>query len=349
MKRQKRLKVLSLFICLTYIFLFSTGGVLKASTGKDLSLYEVQQAEDIIDQISNLELQAANILESAAEDTYNQLTLIKYKIGLLEKALIGLGVDRATDESINAMVRSDEAFRTNQGLPQHNQASILSATPGDNIINTYSGAYKVWQYSTTYQGKKQNHIIFQGNGNDPYLHKTKTGHIYNSISPNTTESTRWVNEVIKVYASKAFGSIPVVEWLPYELLGVAKPKPSAISSTGNATVVTLNAVTTQKFVFVWNESAQDWVYSLSVNKVNYSETRTVAMKINGVARNKSVDKGPYYINGDYNNASSLANTYSNGYEAVRCIDSIYAYSSSKDQNVISIDILTPRFVAHMLY
>lgn len=348
MKHQRILKVLSLFICLTYIFLFLTG-VLEASTGNDLSLYEVQQAEDIIDDISNLELQAANLRKNTTANTYKQLMLIKHKISLLEKSLIALGVERATDESINAVLKSDKTFRANYGLLKQAQPSALASTPGDNIISTYSGAYKVWQYSTTYQGKKQNHIIFQGNGNDPYLHKTKTGHIYNSISPNTTEATQWVNEVVKIYASKAFGSIPIVEWLPYELLGLVKPKPSVISSSGNATVVTLNAVTTQKFVFVWNESAGDWVYSLSVNKVNYSETRTVAMNVNGVARNESVDKGPYYINGDYNNASSLANAYSNGYEAVRCIDSIYAYSSSKDKNVISIDILTPRFVAHMLY
>ncbi len=132
-------------------------------------------------------------------------------------------------------------------------------------------------------------------------------------------------------------------------LKVVREKASEISSTGNATVVTLNTVVVQKFVFVWNNSSENWVYSLSANRMNAYQTVTLALNIKGKAVNKSLDFEPYDIRGDYDNAKAIANQHSNGFEAVRCIDSYVAYSSSKNINQIKMDILTPRFVAHMLY
>lgn len=340
----KKKKIILMFMLLIISVFFSKR--VFANDEKELTDKEVKTAERIIEKLSILRNKKNDTSLKSMYGSNTDYDIIKY-----EQELLSLGVKKATDESINELLKSDKEFRTKKGL----QATYgVSENPGDGIIKSFKGAYNVWQYQTTYDGKKQTHVVFEGIGKDPYLQKTKTGHIYNKISPNTNEAKNWLAEVVKIYAYKGVGAIiaqtvPIAGWLPYELLGVDKPKPSEISSTGNATVLTLNAVVVQKFVFVWNNFSKNWVYSLSTNRINASHTVTLALKIKGKAVNKSVDFGPYDIRGDYDNAKAIANQYSNGFETVRCISSYTAYSSSKNINQIKMEILTPRFVAHMIY
>ena len=334
---KKKIDFLVLMVFVVLVFLSQRAD----AYGRELTDNEAMTAERIIEKLSILRNKKNDVSLKRMFDGDTDYDITKY-----EQKLLSLGVKKASSESINELLKSDRDFRTKKGMTV---AYGISNNPADDIIRTFQGVYNVWQYQTTYGGKKQTHVIFESIGKDPYLNKTQTGYIYNKISPRTREARNWISEIVKIYAYKGIGAIPILGWTPYELLEVAKPKPSEISSTGNATVVTLNTVVVQKFVFVWNKSSKNWVYSLSTNRMSASHTVTFALNVRGNAINRSFDFGPYDIRGDYDNAKAIANQHSNGFEAVRCIDSYTAYSTSMRTNKIKIKIHTPRFVAHMMF
>jgi hypothetical protein len=227
--------------------------------------------------------------------------------------------------------------------------------PSD-LIENFNDMYDMsGSYATTYAGRTQYHLVFQSKGNDPYLRNVKTDHFYDGISAGSTEARNWVQEIIKIYAEKFVGTSlgimsPYLELLPYELLDIAtQPTASAISSTRNATVVTVNTVSIQKFVYIYNTSLSEWIFGVSTNKVSMSTTVTQAITVNGRAYNKSVDYNGYWIYGDYLNASTDANNeYNTGNARNTCIYKVSGYSESKDRDIVTVDIFDPTFVAHMI-
>ena len=112
---------------------------------------------------------------------------------------------------------------------------------------------------------------------------------------------------------------------------------------------TLNTVSVQKFVFVYDTSKDNWVYCLSTNKVSCSLSVTAALCIDGRAVNQSKDYGPTWIYGDWNNASKDADFgYNNGIEMQTCISEVRVESTSKNTVEVVNYIHTPKYVAHML-
>jgi len=200
--------------------------------------------------------------------------------------------------------------------------------------------------------QKQIHLIFTSIGQDRNLHRSTSKKIYDSFEANSNECKKFINDLIKVYAAKVVNVIigdSIINLAPWELLFNDKPQANQISSNGDALYATLNTVSVQKFVFVYDTSKDNWVYCLSTNKVSCSLSVTAALCIDGRAVNQSKDYGPTWIYGDWNNASKDADFgYNNGIEMQTCISEVCVESTSKNTVEVVNYIHTPKYVAHML-
>lgn len=314
MKRKfKTIKILSLIIIISFfsdkIQAFNN---LKSQESENLRVSTIEQ---IYDEISFIQLDE-NISEIKKRE----------KISALHKQLSSLGV-----KDMDASEFIELAGDSNSITPY-----AFDSAPGPDIINQLNNSYSIKSYITTSYGKRQNHVVFKSKSSDPYLAKNKTVTVFDSFNKGSGARS-WINELIKIYAEKVVGSIPIVQWIPYEMLGISKPQENQLSSTGDSLLVTLSTNSTQKFVFV--ESGGRWHYSLSVNKVSISVHTQAILNINGNVRD--LYKQKYYSAvGDYNNAEYLANN-NIGRGLNRCIYSIKVHSKSRGGNVISQSIHNP--------
>ncbi len=209
-------------------------------------------------------------------------------------------------------------------------------------------------YATTHEGRAQYHLNVKHKGEDPYLHVVKTDHFYDGIPKGSTEAHNWAHEIIEIYAQRlasyAINKLsPVLSVLPYEVLGIAQqPNDSAIYSSQDATVVTLNTTSTQKFVFVYDDYNSGWYYALSTNRVSCSITVTQALSINGRSYNNSKDYNNINEFNEFFNAAADANrAYELGTQFNTCISEISGYSTSKDKDMVSCKIFTPYYIYAM--
>lgn len=240
-------------------------------------------------------------------------------------------------------------------MNQYEVQSTNNWHPSD-LASDLSVKYNVSSsYATSYGGKSQYHLVLKSNDKDPYLKINKSEHFYDSITPGSTEAQKWVKDVIKIYAEKFIGAglgvlHPALSFLPYELLGLeSQPDENSISSAGDATELTVNTVTTVKFVYVLEESTNEWVYALSTNRVSFATTVTQLLSINNRAYNKSTDLNGLYDNGDYYSASADANSaFAAGITRNTCVGSINASSEEKPEIVVVVPIKAPTYVVDMI-
>lgn len=260
-------------------------------------------------------------------------------------------------ESLGASTPSDELL-IDLIKAEIKQSGIQVASDWDpsQIVSDFKGMYDMSaSYSTTYGGKTQYHVVFQHNGNDSHLKNIQSEKFYNGISAGSAEARNWVNEVIKIYAEKLVGEglgllHPALSLIPYELLGIAvKPNSQKITSTRDATIVSLNTTSIQKFVYVYNSSSRDWFFALSTNKISYSTTVSQLLTVSGKSYNKSNDYNYRWEYGDYNKAASDADSaYNSGYSKKTCVNKVAGYSTSKGKDVVIANIFTPTYVSHMI-
>lgn len=288
---------------------------------------------DKIQAFNNLKSQESeNLRVSTIEQIYDEISFIqldknlsenkkKEKISALHEQLSSLGV-----KDMNASEFIKLAGDVNNITPY-----AFDVAPGPDIIRQLNKSYYIKSYITNYGNLRQNHVTFENKSADPYLmtHSQTTQF-------GSTNNINWIQKIISIYAEKAIGSIPVVQWLPYELLGISST--SKITGSGNALSLQLSTNSIQKFVFV--EKNNRWHYSLSVNKVVAEVFMRKVVSVRGGGIDSTNDTKRYTIYGDYKNASYLAHT-NIGLGINKCISSVKIYSQYKGGVVISNKIHNP--------
>ena len=271
-----------------------------------------------------------------------QLEEIQNKMDIVETELLSLGAEKPSKEKMKELLIASSG----------EQGNTINWHP-EELIDDFDHMYDIWGYTNKYGDLDTYHLMFQYDGNDPYLHKNVTKVIYDSISPGSQAAQYWVDETIKIYAQKLIGTglglaNPLVNWLPWELLFTSPPSPNEISSSGDATVMTLNSVTAVKFVFVYDSQFDEWVHSLSTNRVNYSYTVTEAVVRNGIPYNDSEDFNGLYVFGNFNSANADAGeAFEDGDFVNTGMYKLGVYSDSKSQDEINISLHCPDLVIHM--
>lgn len=287
---------------------------------------------DKIQAFNNLKSQESeNLRVSTIEQIYDEISFIQLdeniseikkreKISALHEQLSSLGVKKMNaSELVN--LTSNENIIT---------PYAFDVAPGPDIIRQLNNSYYISSYITSYGNLRQNHVIFE-HKSDPYLMLHSETAQFGS-----TNNINWLQKIISIYAEKAIGSIPVVQWLPYELLGVSSTQ--KITGSGNGLFLKLSTRSVQKFVFV--EKNNRWHYSLSVNKVAAVVNIDKIVSVRGSGISSTHDTKHYTIYGDYKNASYLAHT-NIGLGINKCISSVKIDSQYKGGIVISNRIHNP--------
>lgn len=117
---------------------------------------------------------------------------------------------------------------------------------------------------------------------------------------NKTPLSSFANNTVSIYAQKAIGLIPVVQWLPYEYLFMDWSD-ADVNNTQADYVINVNSATTAKYVYIADTDVEEEAsYRLSLldHSVYYHETHRTAWIKNGVAGSNSENKD-YTIEGDY--------------------------------------------------
>ena len=151
---KKKIDFLVLMVFVVLVFLSQRAD----AYGRELTDNEAMTAERIIEKLSILRNKKNDVSLKRMFDGDTDYDITKY-----EQKLLSLGVKKASSESINELLKSDRDFRTKKGMTV---AYGVSNNPADDIIRTFQGVYNVWQYQTTYGGKKQTHVIFESIGKD---------------------------------------------------------------------------------------------------------------------------------------------------------------------------------------
>ena len=144
-----------------------------------------------------------------------------------------------------------------------------------------------------------------------------------------------------------YNAIKVAEYSPSSLFkmnaGFEK-----ILSEGDALVCTVSTASTIKFVYVYDEEADEWQYVLTTSYAHCSITHTVCVFIDGEPLHDSVDYNDVMVYGDYNDAIEDASyAFSEGETMNTCLESLDVYYD--DDKVFELGLFTPSSVAAMVY
>lgn len=326
------------------------------SKNRIVSEYQIKEIEDTIKNIGFNKLQLYHIKNSYNNTTENneinsisKATKLQNEIRLNEERLLELGAERTSAALLEHFI-----FQTTDTKPENNILLQLNSWDPSVIISQFMDAYDIWGYTMDYLGYTQYHIIFQSNGSDPYLYHNQRYTAYGKFEAGSSEAYKWVNDIISIYAEKLVGGgieklHPMLIFLPYELLFSVKPSPTEVKSQGIATFLNQSLLITQKFVYTYNTSTNQWDYSLSTNRVQNLVDIT-----SEVIKNGTLYREPTYFNdmsdGDYYNAGRDAYTAFLGKNSINtCQNMIVVHSSSKFSNIKHFYLITPNGPGHMVY
>lgn len=236
-----------------------------------------------IEEINQINLQLEILSENNSLQTYNEeiADLLSYKDMLYQKLKL-YGADTIEDDNLqDILLYSDYSHITRQ----KSYSTSFTDSQLAQIVSQLKSSYDTVGMKSTYNDGNKNYSIYEiyvsYNGSSvsaDKLTKTSTKQFYGAISPNSSEASNWINEVIQVYIQKGTSSllemIPGLKYLPYELLFTSKPSPSQVSFTGNGLVCTLSTNNSIKFTYVLDDSKNSWVYCASSNSVNSAFTCT---------------------------------------------------------------------------
>lgn len=314
-----------------------------------VSISTLNEIERLNDEIIELRMKKASL----DEEDYAQRTEIENQIVAKKEKMAALGAEKVEREFLEELI---EAAMDTANIEAGISPAALTNPPDQiaQIAAQFEGMYEISGVGIEYYGTEQYHLIFTSIDCDRHLHQVTTVNAYDSFEANSNVAANFVNEAINIYGQKIFGKVlssihPFLQWAPWEVFCESKPSASQISSNGNALVVTLNTISTQKFVFVRGSSAENWHNCLSTNKVSCAVSATVAVNVNGEAKNRSKDYGAVWVFGDWDRAIVDAKAAYESNDVVRnCICEISVHSNSKNADVITQQIHAPKYVADMV-
>lgn len=302
--------------------------------------------EMIHEEIVELKMEKSYLTES----DFVRLSEIDNLLEEKETQIEALGATEIDPNFLSHLINTtaESATISNDGV------MTASSWHPEDLEEIYEGMYDVRCVTTIVDGKLQAHVLFQSIGNDPYLHQVKSTLVYDSFSKGSSAASYYTQETIKIYAQKVIGSAlsnlsPVFSIIPWELAFTSPPPSNELSASENALSTTLNTVSVQKFVYVYDDTRDEWWFCLSTNKVSVSVTVVQALVRNGQAVNDVTNFDTFWEYGDWYDSTQHANTaFQLRIEDKRCVKKISVYSDAKGETELVINIFTPTYVAHML-
>ena len=227
-------------------------------------------------------------------------------IALLQEELVDLEKDLegALNEEDRAGIRAQrtameaeiEALRG--GLPEEYQ----NIWHPSRIIEDYEEIYRIWGYSSEYEGEKIYHLILESNGAE----KNPLEGEVTATLPN-----RWrgkcIDEKLKIYVQLSESGIPgiygsdlILE--PYQIL---KDKPYG-ENTAESLDLRLHTEAVQRFVFQYNPVAKTWDLHFSTNKVAANLTVTANVTLDGVSQQETTQSLNNWLFDDFYQSEEYA-------------------------------------------
>lgn len=258
----------------------------------------------VIVQFSSLALNIQN--EKEIETLFNKMTeniaisllydnnsksyeKYQYRAYDIENELSLLGVHKLSDDELYS-------FLNDIGI------STYANRPSDsNTVKWYSYT----SYNQSYGSQKYDvkRLIAVGNNPGGML---VTGADNVKFYSGKEKRANAVKNALAVYVQKAIGSIPVIQWTPYELLFS-----NSSENAFNSSYVTHRCVSSIEFSFVKNSSQSNNYYKLSKysNKLSIAVNAHCAAVINSKPKTYSENKSTTILSKDYGSISKAIQTY----------------------------------------
>lgn len=233
---------------------------------------------------------AEYLLDDNSENAYN----IQAKTAEIENELSLMGVQKLSDEELHQ-------FLADKGIP-----STKVSKPADtNTVNWYLNTYS--NYTSGSQKYDIQNLIAVGNNPGGML---ITGADNVEFYSKKQKLANAVKNAINIYAQKAIGTIPVIQWTPYELLFS-----NSASNVFNSNYVTHRCVSSIEFSFVKKSSQSDDYYSLCKfsNKLSIAVNTHGAAVVNSQPKTYSKNTNKTISSDNYNSVSSAVHAYANNY------------------------------------
>lgn len=268
-----------------------------------------------INEINQVNLQLEILIENNSLKKYDGeiADLLSYKDELYQRLKL-FGADTIEDDNLQEILLNSDYSHTTR---QKSYSDSFTDSQLTQIVSQLKSSYDTVGMRSTYNDGSKNYSIYEiyvsYNGSSvsaDKLTKTSSKVFYGSITPNSSEASNWINEIIQVYVQKGTSSllelIPGLKYLPYELLFTSKPSPSQISFAGDGLVCTLSTNNSIKFTYVLDDSKNTWVYCASSNSVNSAFTCTTCKFVGNESQQISKNYPNRTFDGGYSSSKSSA-------------------------------------------
>ncbi|MDT9721644.1 hypothetical protein QVE09_22330 [Paenibacillus sp. ClWae2A] len=291
--------------------------------------------QKIIEIMGKLNEHRANKLLNEAEgqqteNVLNSFNLIGSQDPIelkLERELRDLGVSTLTNEEVNQRF-SDP----NSVSPQ------VSVPPTTSAIKWYEINYSITRSGTTYSLQD---LYAQGlNGNS----NLAVGANGSTLYTNKQILVKNISNIASMYAQKAVGAIPIVQWLPYELLFSSND-----NVTNNSYVVTHRSLSTVCFTYVKKSGQSDSYQSLGwiSNMFTVASSHTLAGYNNGTPYSKTTDKTNTTYADSYASGSKAVDFLTGVSSQTRSFVSSYTFYNHDKSAKLTYYVVNPSFPAHI--
>ncbi|PYI50051.1 hypothetical protein [Paenibacillus flagellatus] len=267
---------------------------------------------------------------------------------LLQAAKNGTDVDPQQLDSTEVQLESDlQALGVNAITPAQAQAianggsdvSIqVTVPPSNSNVKWYDIRYTYYTGGTTYAVQE---LYAQGLAGGTNLAAGQNGV---TLYTNKQILVKNVTYIAQMYAQKAIGTIPIVQWLPYEMLFSDNSQ-----VTNNSHVITHRSLSTVCFSYVKLDGQSDNYQSLSYvsNMVSVASSHTLAGYNNGSPYSKTTDKSNTDYATNYASPTSAVNAYKDPYAPRQSFISFYRFYNNDQTASLTQYIINPSFPAQI--
>ncbi|MBB6024296.1 hypothetical protein HNR77_005404 [Paenibacillus sp. JGP012] len=245
----------------------------------------------------------------------------------LEKELRSLGVNILTNEEVNQRFNDPDSVS-----PQ------VSVPPTTSAIKWYEINYSITRNGTTYNLQD---LYAQGlNGNS----NLAVGANGSTLYTNKQILVKNLTNIASMYAQKAVGAIPIVQWLPYELLFSSND-----NVTNNSYVVTHRSLSTVCFTYVKKSGQSDSYQTLGwiSNMFTVASSHTLAGYNNGTPYSKTTDKTNTTYADSYASGSKAVDYFTGVSSQTRSFVSSYTFYNHDKSAKLTYYVVNPSFPAQI--
>lgn len=261
--------------------------------------------------------------------------------GLSQYQLKGDNFELTLDEQLKSLgvkeLSRDEALAIGDPTDKTKLDTItpnISVPPSNSNVKWYDLNYSYSLSGKTYQIQE---LYAQGQLSGTNL---AIGKDSQSLYSNAQVIVSNLSYIGSMYAQKLVGTIPVVQWTPYELLFADNSK-----VTNNSYKVTYRSLSTVCFSYVKLSGASDSTQQLTFvsNKFDVASTHVLAGFNNGVSYTKSPDTYNLTYADDYASAIKAATAYDNAYAQTKSYASSFTYYNHDKSKSLTAYVLIPSF------